>query len=38
MMEEFEASLQVLRGFDADITMEVDDIKVDMHTVSYIIS
>ncbi|CAM8880007.1 unnamed protein product [Rhodiola kirilowii] len=27
MTEEFEAALQVLRGFDADITSEVDDIK-----------
>ena len=28
MMEDFEASLQVLRGFDADITVEVNEIKV----------
>ncbi|XP_057967551.1 sugar transporter ERD6-like 6 isoform X1 [Malania oleifera] len=27
MMEEFEASLQVLRGFDSDISIEVNDIK-----------
>ncbi|CAD5170301.1 unnamed protein product [Musa acuminata subsp. burmannicoides] len=27
MMEDFEASLQVLRGFDADITVEVNEIK-----------
>lgn len=27
MMEEFEASLQVLRGFDTDISVEVNDIK-----------
>lgn len=29
MMEDFEASLQVLRGFDADITVEVNEIKVE---------
>ncbi|KAI4320984.1 hypothetical protein MLD38_034411 [Melastoma candidum] len=28
MMEDFEASLQVLRGFDADISQEVSDIKI----------
>lgn len=28
MMEDFEASLQVLRGFDTDITVEVNEIKV----------
>lgn len=28
MMEDFEASLQVLRGFDTDITAEVNEIKV----------
>lgn len=28
MNEEFEAALQVLRGFDADITNEVNEIKV----------
>lgn len=28
MTEEFEASLQVLRGFDTDISTEVNDIKV----------
>lgn len=28
MTEDFEASLQVLRGFDADISSEVNDIKV----------
>lgn len=28
MTEEFEASLQVLRGFDADISIEVNEIKV----------
>ncbi|RWW59205.1 hypothetical protein BHE74_00033873 [Ensete ventricosum] len=28
MMEDFEASLQVLRGFDADITVEVNEVKV----------
>ncbi|KAJ8641427.1 hypothetical protein MRB53_018121 [Persea americana] len=27
MMEDFEASLQVLRGFDADISLEVNEIK-----------
>ncbi|PKA62026.1 Sugar transporter ERD6-like 6 [Apostasia shenzhenica] len=27
MMDDFEASLQVLRGFDADITVEVNEIK-----------
>lgn len=26
--EDFETSLQVLRGFDADITVEVNEIKV----------
>lgn len=28
MTEEFEASLQVLRGFDTDISIEVNEIKV----------
>lgn len=28
MTEDFEASLQVLRGFDADISLEVNEIKV----------
>jgi len=28
MMDDCETSLQVLRGFDADITAEVNDIKV----------
>lgn len=28
MTEDFEASLQVLRGFDTDITFEVNEIKV----------
>lgn len=28
MMEDFETSLQVLRGFDADISVEVNEIKV----------
>jgi len=28
MMEECEASLQVLRGFDTDISLEMDEIKV----------
>lgn len=28
LTDEFEASLQVLRGFDADISSEVNDIKV----------
>lgn len=28
MMEEFETSLQVLRGFDTDISVEVHEIKV----------
>lgn len=28
MMEEFEVSLQVLRGFDTDISLEVNEIKV----------
>lgn len=28
MTEEFEASLQVLRGFDTDISFEVNEIKV----------
>lgn len=28
MTEDFEASLQVLRGFDTDITQEVNEIKV----------
>ena len=28
MTEDFEASLQVLRGFDADISVEVNEIKV----------
>lgn len=32
MMEDFEASLQVLRGFDTDITTEVNEIKVSLHT------
>jgi len=28
MMEECEVSLQVLRGFDTDISLEMDEIKV----------
>jgi SP family sugar porter-like MFS transporter len=28
MTEEFETSLQVLRGFDTDISLEVNEIKV----------
>lgn len=28
MTEEFETSLQVLRGFDTDISIEVNEIKV----------
>lgn len=28
MTEDFESSLQVLRGFDADISVEVNEIKV----------
>lgn len=28
LTEDFETSLQVLRGFDADITVEVNEIKV----------
>lgn len=28
MTEDFETSLQVLRGFDTDITVEVNEIKV----------
>ena len=28
MVEDFEASLQVLRGYDTDITAEVNEIKV----------
>lgn len=28
MTEDFEASLQVLRGFDMDISLEVNEIKV----------
>lgn len=28
MIEDFEASLQVLRGFDTDISLEVNEIKV----------
>lgn len=31
MMEDFEASLQVLRGFDADISLEVNEIKVHLN-------
>lgn len=31
MTEDFEASLQVLRGFDTDITVEVNEIKVIFH-------
>lgn len=31
MTEEFETSLQVLRGFDTDITTEVNEIKVNTH-------
>lgn len=30
MTEEFEASLQVLRGFDTDISFEVNEIKVEI--------
>lgn len=30
MTEEFEASLQVLRGFDTDISIEVNEIKVEI--------
>lgn len=32
MTEDFEASLQVLRGFDTDISVEVTEIKVNMWT------
>lgn len=32
MMEDFEASLQVLRGFDTDITAEVNEIKRSVHS------
>lgn len=28
MMEDFETSLQVIRGFDTDISVEVNEIKV----------
>lgn len=31
MTEDFEASLQVLRGFDTDITHEVNEIKAGSH-------
>lgn len=31
MTEEFEMSLQVLRGFDTDISAEVNDIKVTLY-------
>lgn len=31
MMEDFEASLQVLRGFDTDISFEVNEIKVHLN-------
>lgn len=31
MTEESETSLQVLRGFDADISIEVNEIKVNRH-------
>jgi hypothetical protein len=34
MMEDFEASLQVLRGYDTDITAEVNEIKVSSWTMS----
>lgn len=30
MTEDFEASLQVLRGFDTDISLEVAEIKVNL--------
>lgn len=30
MMEDFESSLQVLRGFDTDITAEANEIKVEL--------
>lgn len=30
MTEDFEASLQVLRGFDTDISLEVNEIKVNL--------
>ena len=33
MTEEFETSLQVLRGFDTDISVEVSEIKVIRFTV-----
>lgn len=32
MTEDFEASLQVLRGFDTDISVEVNEIKVQSHS------
>jgi len=35
MMEDFEVSLQVLRGFDTDITLEVNEIKVAMQESIY---
>lgn len=31
MTDEFEASLQVLRGFDTDISLEVNEIKVTLY-------
>jgi SP family facilitated glucose transporter-like MFS transporter 8 len=34
MTEDFEASLQVLRGYDTDITAEVNEIKVSSWTMS----
>lgn len=36
MTDDFEASLQVLRGFDTDITQEVNEIKVHTFTHAYI--
>jgi len=35
MMEDFEISLQVLRGFDTDISLEVNEIKVAMQQSIY---
>lgn len=36
MTEEFEASLQVLRGFETDISVEVNEIKVlNIHTLLF---
>lgn len=33
MMEDFEVSLQVLRGFDTDISLEVNEIKVKIYVI-----